>query len=86
MTLGPEPPLSGGWNGVALCEAVVSGICQGTKLSSVEVRLHNPEIGGTGSGIKGHPKAFQKNPGHHGLDHRETWSSEQGRVTQLEEH
>lgn len=36
------------------------------KLSQVELRLHNPSIEGTGSGIKGHPKASHKNPGHHG--------------------
>ena len=36
------------------------------KLSQVKLRLHNPGIEGTGSGIKGHPKASHKNPGHHG--------------------
>lgn len=67
VTLGPEP-LPGGWQGAELCEGAVYGIClcQGTKLSWRELRLRNPHIKGTGSGVKGHPKAFHKNPGHHG--------------------
>lgn len=63
---GPRTSPAGVWKGADPCEGVVNGICHCTKLSQVELRLHNPGIERTGSGIKGHPKASHKNPGHHG--------------------
>lgn len=66
MTLGPEPPPPGVGREPNHVKEWVNGICHCTKLSQGEIRLHNPGIEGTGSGIKGHPKASHENPGHHG--------------------